>query len=144
MRGENGAMTLSKIWPPLAVAAVLMLSYRAFSWPGVALAAGGLVMWLLLHLNRTMVALQRAAKRPIGYVDSAVMLNARLGPGQTLLHVIALTRSLGELLSLKGAQPEVYRWIDASESWVTCEFADGKLLKWELVRPPDQAATSAS
>lgn len=128
-------MNLSKIWPPLAAAAVLLLGYRAMGWPGVALVTGGLVMWLLLHLNRTMSALQRAAKRPIGYVDSAVMLNAKLAAGQSLLHVIALTRSLGELLTEKSAQPERFVWRDGSDSIVTCEFLDGKLVKWEMLRP---------
>ena len=134
-RGENAGMNLSKVWPPLAVAAVLLLGYRAMGWPGVALACGGLVMWLLLHLNRTMSALQRAAKRPIGWVDSAVMLNAKLAPGQSLLHVIALTRSLGELMTEKGAQPERFVWRDGSDSSVSCEFMHGKLVKWELLRP---------
>lgn len=128
-------MNLSKLWPPLVAAAVLLLGYRAMGWPGVALVTGGLVMWLLLHLNRTMQALQRAAKRPIGWVDSAVMLNAKLANGQTLLHVIALTRSLGELLTDKGAQPERFIWRDGSDSSVTCEFQDGKLVKWEMFRP---------
>jgi hypothetical protein len=137
-------MNLSRIWPPLAAAAVLVLSQRAFGWPGVALAAGGLVMWLLLHWNRTMVALQRAAKRPVGFVDSAVMLHSRLAPGLSLLHVIALTRSLGRLLSQNGTQPESYVWRDASDATVTCEFMDGKLMRWELARPPEGASTAAS
>ena len=82
-------------------------------------------------------ALRRAANRPIGYVDSSVMLNAKLKPGLTLLHVIALTRSLGELQSPKDTQPEVFRWTDAGASHVTCEFAGGKLAKHELVRPAE-------
>ncbi|MCC2635623.1 MAG: glycerate kinase [Ramlibacter sp.] len=52
-----------------------------------------------------------------------------------------MTRSLGEQLSPKDEQPEVYRWTDGSASHVTCTFADGKLVKWELVRPqagPDE------
>ena len=57
-----------------------------------------------------------------------------------LLHVVAMTRALGELLSPKDEQPEVYRWTDGSGSHVTCEFADGKLVKWELVRPAAPAA----
>jgi len=74
------------------------------------------------------------------------MLNAKLRPGVTLLHVVALTRALGELLSPKDIQPEVYRWTDGTQSHVTCEFRDGKLVKWELVRPaaePDAPGQSA-
>jgi hypothetical protein len=92
-------------------------------------------MWVLLHFNRMMTALRRAANRPIGYVDSAVMLNAKLKPGVPLLHVISMTKSLGELLSPKDEQPEIYRWTDGSASHVTCEFQGGKLVRWKLERP---------
>jgi hypothetical protein len=80
-------------------------------------------------------SLKRAAERPIGYVDSAVMLNAKLRPGATLLHVVAMTRALGEQLSPKDVQPEVFRWTDGSQSHVTCEFLGGKLRTWRLERP---------
>ncbi len=92
-------------------------------------------MWLLLHFTRTLQVLKRAASRPIGFVGSAVMLNARLAPGMTLLHVVAMTRSLGELRSSKDTQPEQYRWSDAAQSCVDCEFVDGRLNKWALTRP---------
>ncbi len=52
-----------------------------------------------------------------------------------LLHVLALTRSLGQLQSPANTQPEVYRWADASGSWVECQFQHGKLLQWQLQRP---------
>jgi hypothetical protein len=111
------------------------LAYRSFGWAGVGLAAAGIVMWMLLHFTRMMKVLQRASNRPVGYCDSAVMLNAKLRPGVNLLHVTALTRALGDLVSAKDAQPEIYRWTDGSQSRVTCEFVQGKLVKWELFRP---------
>ncbi len=117
------------------IVALVAAGYQAYGWPGVAMAGGALVLWLLLQLNQTMGALQRAAHRPVGFVGSAVMLNARLQTGDRLLRVIALTRSLGHPLSAQDAQPEVYRWTDASASSVTCEFIDGRLARWELVRP---------
>jgi hypothetical protein len=92
-------------------------------------------MWMLLHFTRMMQILKRAANRPIGFVGSAVMLNAKLKPGVTLLHVVAMTKALGELQSPKDTQPELYRWTDGTQSHVTCEFWGGKLKKWELVRP---------
>ena len=128
-------MNFRKILPPVLGVVLIAAAWRGYGWPGVALVAGGIVMWVLLHFNRMMQALKRAAGRPIGYVDSAVMLNARLKPGVNLLHVLALTRSLGQLRSVKDQQPEIYRWTDASESHVTCEFASGRLVKWEMVRP---------
>jgi hypothetical protein len=99
-------------------------------------------MWLLLHFNRLMHVMRKTAKRPKGYVGSAVMLNAKLKPKVNLLHVMAMTESLGELLSPEGEQPEVYRWTDGTDSSVTCEFRDGRLVKWTLHRP-EQASEPA-
>ena len=126
---------------PLLMAAALVTAFNYYGWKGVALVGTGLVFWMLLHFNRTMQVLKRAANRPIGYVDSAVMLNAKLIKGVTLLHVIALTKSLGELQSAKDAQPEVFRWTDGTQSHVTCTFDEGKLSTWVLWRPELVAET---
>jgi hypothetical protein len=128
-------MQFQKVLIPLACAVVLYGAYHYYVWPGVAVAAGALVMWMLLHFTRMVQVLTRAGNRPIGYVDSAVMLNAKLKPGMPLLHVVAMTRALGALQSAKDVQPEVYRWSDASQSFVTCEFSGGKLKSWALQRP---------
>ena len=92
-------MNFQKIWVPAAGVALVAAAYRFGGWAGVAVVTGGLVMWLLLHFTRMMQVLKRAANRPIGYVDSAVMLNAKLKPKASLMHVVAMTRSLGELRS---------------------------------------------
>ncbi|MBA2960675.1 MULTISPECIES: glycerate kinase [Ramlibacter] len=136
-------MNFQRILVPLAGVAVAVLAWRAYGWPGVAIALTGIVMWALLHFTRLTQVLKRAGERPIGYCDSAVMLNAKLRPGLTLLHVIGMTRALGEQLSPKDAQPEVYRWTDGSASHVTCDFAHGKLARWELHRPDPGAAGGA-
>lgn len=132
-------MQFQKIFVPIASVVLVVAAYRAYGWGGVAIALGALVMWLLLHFTRMMQVLKRAADRPVGFVDSAVMLNAKLKPGVNLLHVVAMTRALGELVSPKDSQPELFRWTDASESFVTCEFRQGKLVTWELVRPTQSA-----
>jgi hypothetical protein len=129
-------MNLRKIFVPLGGIVLLSLAWKNYGWPGVAVVAGGIVMFLLLHFTRTMTVLKRASTRPIGYVASAVMLNAKLKPGVTLLHVVAMTRSLGELRSAPDTQPETYRWKDGGESHVDGVFVDGKLREWTLVRPP--------
>ncbi|CAN7393215.1 glycerate kinase [Polaromonas sp. LjRoot131] len=136
-------MNFQKILIPVAGVAAVVLGYRAFGWAGVAAVAGGAVMWVLLHFTRMMQVLKRAANRPIGYVDSAVMLNAKLKPGMTLLHVVAMTRALGERMSAKDEQPEIFRWADAGESKVTCTFVGGKLAHHELFRPAQDAAPPA-
>ena len=140
---ENRAMNYQKIFVPVAGIAAVALAYRQYGWPGVAAVATGLVMWLLLHLTRMMTVLKRAANRPIGYVGSAVMLNAKLKPGLNLMHVIAMTRALGQRQSEKDAQPEVFRWTDGTDSHVTCTFVGGKLAEHALFRPLDGAAPPA-
>ncbi|MBI2768314.1 MAG: glycerate kinase [Burkholderiales bacterium] len=132
-------MNFQKIIVPVAGVVAVAVGWQLSGWGGVALVAGAAVMWLLLHFSRMMQVLKRAANRPVGYVDSAVMLNAKLRPGATLLHVIAMTRSLGQLQSPKDAQPEIFRWTDGSQSHVTCEFAGGKLARWKLERPAEPA-----
>jgi hypothetical protein len=53
----------------------------------------------------------------------------------TLLHIVAMTRALGELRSDKDVQPEIYRWTDGTQSHVTCALVGGKLISWTLERP---------
>jgi hypothetical protein len=130
-------MNFNKILAPLVIVGFTVGAWQAFQWAGIALATGGVVMWILLHFTRMVTILKKAANRPIGHVASAVMLNAKLQKGATLMHVIAMTRSLGTLLTEKDAQPEVYTWTDSSQSVVTCTFVGGKLTEWALVRPED-------
>ena len=144
---DNRAMNFRKIFVPLVGLVLLGLAYRSYGWQGVALVGGGIVMFLLLHFNRAMKVLQRAAARPVGHVDSAVMLNAKLKRGSTLMHVVAITRALGELKSQAGTQPEVYRWTDSGNSWVDATFVDGKLKEWTLTRldvPADDSPAGTS
>ena len=132
-------MPYKKFLIPLIALVATLVGYLYYGWPGVALVVGGLVMWLMLHFTRMLQVLKRAADRPVGHVDSAVMLHAKLHIGQPLLHVVALTRSLGRLESPQETQPEHFRWTDASQSTVLCVFQDGKLQSWELTRPIVQA-----
>lgn len=132
-------MNLRNVLIPVGLVAVLVFGYLSYGWPGVAAVGGGLLMWALLHFTRLMGVMKKAAQRPIGYVGSAVMFNARLSEGVTLMHVVAMTQALGELRSSEGADPEVYRWTDGTASHVTCEFRNGILVKWTLVRPEASA-----
>ena len=134
-------MQFQRIVVPIAGAALVASAWRIWGWAGVALVVGAIVLWMLLHFTRMTRVLQRAAGRPIGSVGSAVMLQAKLRPGLTLLHVIGLARALGEQLSPRDAQPEVFRWTDDAAARVTCEFVAGKLARWALERPgtpPDE------
>ena len=130
-------MNFTRILTLTGIAILTVGAWQAFGWPGIALAVGGVVMWVLLHFTRMVTILKKAADRPIGHVASAVMLHVKLKKGVTLMHVIAMTRSLGQLQTEKDAQPEVFTWSDTSESVVTCTFVGGKLTEWTLQRPEE-------
>ena len=124
---------------PLGLAVLLVVAWQSQGWPGVAMVGGGVLMWGLLHMTRMMTVLKRAAHQPVGWVGSAVMLNAKLRMGVNLLHVLAMTRALGARLSDEGAQPEVFRWTDGGGSSVQATFLSGKLVGWTLTRPAGTA-----
>ncbi len=137
-------MALQKFLIPIGGVLLVLAGYRAWGWAGVALSVGALLLWLLLHFTRLMHILKRAAASPLGYVDSAVMLQAKLKPGTTLLHVVAMTRALGEQIGEPQVQPERFRWTDPSDASVTCEFHEGRLVRWEFRRPPPEPTPEAT
>lgn len=135
-----------KFLVPLGLATLFVVAWSSQGWMGIAMVGGGVMMWGLLHLTRMMAVLRRAANQPKGWVGSAVMLNAKLKKGVNLLHIIALTRALGEQVSGQGEQPEVFRWTDNGGSSVTCQLVNGRLATWTLHRPdePDAPDTPAA
>jgi hypothetical protein len=133
-------MNFNKIIGPLAVIVFTIGAWRQFGWAGIALAAGGVMMWILLHFTRLMHILKKAADRPVGHVASAVMLNAKLKKGMALMHVIAMTKSLGAQQTPKDEQPEIFNWTDPGQSTVSCTFVGGKLQNWTLQRPTEEAS----
>ena len=128
-------MNFTQILIPIGVIAFIAGAWHQYQWAGVAIASGAVVMWILLHFTRMVTVLSRAGNRPIGHVASAVMLNAKLKKGVNLMHVIAMTKSLGERLSAENEQPEIFKWTDTGDSFVPCTFQSGKLKAWELTRP---------
>lgn len=127
----------------LSVVLSLTWAYHRFGGLGLAAALGALVMFALVYLTRFMKVMQRAAQRPVGHVDSAVMLHAKLSKGMPLLRVISMTGALGQARTETGVEPELFRWTDESLSSVECEFVGGRLTRWTLLRPeaevPDPA-----
>ena len=128
-------MNFTQILIPIGVIAFIAGAWHQYQWAGIAIASGAVVMWILLHFTRMVTVLSRAGNRPIGHVASAVMLNAKLKKGVNLMHVIAMTKSLGQRLSAENEQPEIFKWTDTGDSFVTCTFQSGKLKAWELTRP---------
>jgi hypothetical protein len=107
----------------VGVGLVAVLAYRAYGWPGLALAGGGLVMWALMHMTRMLLILRRTANRPVGTVASAVMLHARLHRGMTLLQVLGLTRALGQRIGAQRGSPRSTNGAMAQTPWCAAPLA---------------------
>lgn len=120
-------------WLGWALAALFVaIAWQQYGWQGLLFAFSAVVFWLLVQLSRTLRVMRGAAQRPVGHVDSAVMLHAKLRPGLTMLQVIALTRSLGRKL---GEGEDDWAWSDEGGSSVRLHFTNGKLAQFELDRP---------
>jgi hypothetical protein len=115
----------------------LAVGYTAYGWRGLVLALTVIVFWLLLQFSRALRAMKAAAGRPVGTVDSAVMLHARLHAGMSLAQILKLTGSLG---AKRGDEPEAWAWRDAAGDEVRVELQTGRLASWHLKRveqPPE-------
>ncbi len=124
-----------------ALAALLLaLAWQSYGGQGVLAAAGAIVFWLLLQFNRTVRVMRNAGGAPVGHVASAVMLNAKLQPGMTMLQVVTLTRSLGRRLDAAGA---AWAWRDAGGSEVTLHFERGRLARFALERGASAESAAA-
>jgi hypothetical protein len=113
--------------------AVVALGYVQYGWQGAVMGITIVVFWLLLQFNRAVRAMRMAAQSPVGHVDSAVMLHARLKPGLRLIDIVPITRSLGRKL---GDEPEVFVWTDNSGAAVEVVLEGGRCVRWTLSRPP--------
>jgi hypothetical protein len=132
--GQNAKMHWRTFLLILGLVALLFASFRAFGWWGFSLTSSGIIFWLLQHVTRLMTTMEKATERPVGTVDSAVMFHAALHPGMRLLNVIGVARSLGQLQSESGQQPEVFVWHDPAGDQVQCGFEEGRLVRCELMR----------
>lgn len=113
-------------------AAAVLVGYVQWGWQGVVCATTLVVFWMLLQFSRALRAMREAASAPVGSVDSAVMLHAKLKRGMSLTDILRLTRSLGRQVS---TMPETFEWADNSGARITAEMLDGRLASWELIRP---------
>ena len=125
----------------MLAAAALALGYLQWGWPGVALAVTLVVFWLLLQFSRALRVLRKAGRAPVGQIDNAVMLQARLQRGQRLPQILALTRSLG---IKRDDDPEIFEWRDAGGDAVRVELVDGKVTRWELQRADAASANETA
>lgn len=120
----------------LALAA-LVLGGVLYGWKGVILALTAVVFWLLMQFTRLMRVMRMAGSSPVGHVDSAVMLNAKLKPGMKLVDVLPLTLSLGRKTA---DAPETYVWTDQGGVSVEVVLEGGRVARWNLQRPAEPQA----
>ena len=118
----------------LLAAIAVGIGWNSWGWYGVVLAVTLIAFWLTLQFNRALRVMRAAASAPVGHVDSAVMLNAKLRRGMALWEVIALTRSLGQRID---AVDERFRWADPGGASVTLQLSGGRASTWQLERPPE-------
>jgi hypothetical protein len=109
-------------------------SWRVYEWAGLAFAASGIVFWLLLSFNRAVRVMKSAADSPVAHVDSAVMFNAWLAPGMTMLKIVSHTKSLGRKV---GEGEDHWCWSDDGGDSVLLHFENGRLVGWQLERAGD-------
>jgi hypothetical protein len=117
-------------------ALALVTAGQTYGVKGLALGATLIVFWLVLQFNRSVRVMKNASSSPIGQVPNAVMFNARLKAGLTMLDLVAITRSLGRKLA---DEPERWAWTDESGSTVTITLAKGRVTSWRLDRPDEEA-----
>jgi uncharacterized protein (DUF58 family) len=119
----------------LAFVAVVA-GYLSYGWQGLALAITVIAFWLLLQFSRALRVLRNAAGRPVGHVDNAVMLHAKLHRGMRLPQVLRITASLGQQGSAGAEQvsEEQFTWTDSAGDRVELRFRDGRLEAWTLSR----------
>jgi len=115
---------------PLTVLALVLGTWQN-GWRGALMAGSVIVFWLLLQFGRSLRVLRSAAGRPPGTVDSAVMFQARLRVGMTLMGILPLAGSLGTRLA---ESPETWAWQDGGGDRVELLLHGGRLQSWRLLR----------
>ena len=123
-------------WTLAAIAT--LAAWRLYGLPGIAMAAGLIVFWLLLQFNRALRVMRNAGGVPVGHLDNAVMFNARLRRGLTMLQVVTLAKSLGrKVVGTSSGESDVWDWTDAAGDSVVLTFVGARLERWQLVRAAD-------
>jgi len=115
-------------------AAALAAGWFGYGVRGIALAVTVIAFWLLLQFNRLVRVMRTARDSPVGRIDNAVMLHAKLQVGLPMAKVIGLTKSLGRRVDETG---EVYTWTDDGGASVAVTFTHGRCASWALTRPAE-------
>jgi len=126
----------------LLAGGAVIAGWWAWGWQGLLLSGSVIVFWLVMQFTRALRVLRHASQRPVGHVDSAVMLQSRLEHGMNMQELIALTGSLGTRLG----ELDDWQWSDSGGNTVVVHLRRGKVVRWSLVRqdddPPPQEPSS--
>ncbi len=120
------------------VVLLLVAGFQAYQWKGVALSVTLIVFWLVLQFNRTLRVMKNATDLPIGYVDNARALQARLKLHMPLVSVVGFTQSLGKRSAESHGVDETYAWTDPEGRELAISFHHGRIARWYL-HVPDEA-----
>ena len=121
----------------LLAAVFAFAAWRAYDLAGLAFAASAIVFWLLLQFNRAVRVMKNAGASPVGHVASAVMFHAGLARGMTMLQIVTRTKSLGR--KVEGSEDD-WRWSDDGGASAVLHFERGRLVRWQIERPPEPEA----
>jgi hypothetical protein len=121
----------------LLAALFAFAAWRAYELAGLAFAASAIVFWLLLQFNRAVRVMKNAADSPVGRIDNAVMFQAGLAPGMTMLQIVTKTKSLGR--KVEGSDDD-WRWSDDGGAGVVLHFEGGRLVRWQVERAAEREA----
>ncbi|MEO8298951.1 MAG: hypothetical protein ABI574_14205 [Burkholderiales bacterium] len=121
----------------LIAGCAIVAGWWAYGWQGIVFSISLIVFWMLVQFNRAARAMQKAGQQPVGYIDSVVMLQARLAHGMQLAEAIALAGSLGR----KFSDRDEWQWTDAAGHEIVLTFRRGRLIRWAVAR--NEAATES-
>ncbi|MEY4749769.1 MAG: hypothetical protein RIQ60_1983 [Pseudomonadota bacterium] len=114
----------------LLIGGAVLAGWWAWGWQGLILAFTLIVFWSLLQFRRATRALQNAANRPIGQIDSVTMMQARLEPGQQMAEVLQISGSLG----IQQGDRDEWQWSDAGGNEIVVTFRRGVVVRWAVAR----------
>jgi hypothetical protein len=126
----------------LLAGCAVLVGWWTYGWRGLVLALTVIAFWLLLEFNRTMRLMQNAAKRPMGHIDSVVMMQSKMTHGLNMQEVIRLAGSLG----LKYGDQDDWQWTDPAGHQIVVSFRRGVVVRWAIARadePEEEAAAPA-
>jgi hypothetical protein len=115
----------------LLAGGAVIVGWWFWGWQGLLMAASVIAFWLVMQFTRALRVLRHASQRPVGHVDSSVMLQSRLEHGMNMQELIALTGSLGTKLG----ELDDWQWSDPGGNTVVVHLRRGKVVRWSLVRP---------